>query len=273
MADVYATLADGGWRNTPIAITKVVFPDGHVDNNWGKPHRVKVLSEAVTAEETSILHQNVLGRHGRALGDQLPDRRQDGHDERTRRRVARRLHPRLLDGRVDGLPQQTRVDDRRPRRTAAGRRPAGGDLARRTWRPSPKASPASIPPVQGSALLSAVLRQVREHRRGPGEPAVRSRRTAVLQPSTTTRPAALRRAAGRSEHATIEVQEAPPPKASARPGAHTPAPRRRRTGRAGTARAVHSRQYGAARERRRDCALVRLDAAWRRRTRSNSRAR
>lgn len=61
MADVYATLADGGYRNTPIAITKVVFPDGHVDNNWGKPHRVKVLSDGVTSEETNILHQNVLG--------------------------------------------------------------------------------------------------------------------------------------------------------------------------------------------------------------------
>jgi penicillin-binding protein 1A len=59
MADVYATLADGGYRNTPIAITKVVFPDGQVDENWGKPHRVKVLSEAVTSVETSILEQNV----------------------------------------------------------------------------------------------------------------------------------------------------------------------------------------------------------------------
>jgi penicillin-binding protein 1A len=61
MANVYATLADGGWRNTPIAITKVVFPDGKTDTNWGKPHRVKVLSDGVTAEETSILHQNVEG--------------------------------------------------------------------------------------------------------------------------------------------------------------------------------------------------------------------
>jgi penicillin-binding protein 1A len=61
MANVYATLANGGIRNTPIAITKVVFPDGHVDTKWGKPHRVRVLSEAVAAEETSILHQNVLG--------------------------------------------------------------------------------------------------------------------------------------------------------------------------------------------------------------------
>jgi penicillin-binding protein 1A len=61
MANVYATLADGGWRNSPIAITKVVFPDGHADTNWGQPHRVKVLSEGVTGEETRILHLNVLG--------------------------------------------------------------------------------------------------------------------------------------------------------------------------------------------------------------------
>ena len=59
MSVVYATLADGGWRNSPIAITKVVFPDGHVDNNWGTPHRVRVLSQAVTAAETSILQDNV----------------------------------------------------------------------------------------------------------------------------------------------------------------------------------------------------------------------
>jgi penicillin-binding protein 1A len=59
MADVYATLADGGWRNSPIAITKVVFPDGRVDDGWGRPHRVKALPESVTAEETSILEDNV----------------------------------------------------------------------------------------------------------------------------------------------------------------------------------------------------------------------
>ncbi len=61
MAVVYATLADGGYRNTPIAITKVVFPEGRVDSSWGTPHRVKVLSNGVTAEETTILHENVLG--------------------------------------------------------------------------------------------------------------------------------------------------------------------------------------------------------------------
>jgi penicillin-binding protein 1A len=59
MSDVYATLADGGYRNKPIAITKVIFPDGHVDKSWGRPHRTKVLSDGVTAEETKILEENV----------------------------------------------------------------------------------------------------------------------------------------------------------------------------------------------------------------------
>jgi penicillin-binding protein 1A len=60
MAVVYATLADGGYRNSPIAITKVVFGNGHVDSSWGTPHRVKVLANGITSEETSILHENVL---------------------------------------------------------------------------------------------------------------------------------------------------------------------------------------------------------------------
>jgi penicillin-binding protein 1A len=70
MANVYATLADGGYRNTPIAITKVVFPNGRVDSSWGKPHRVKVLSNGITSEETKILHENVLsGTAGRSAID------------------------------------------------------------------------------------------------------------------------------------------------------------------------------------------------------------
>jgi penicillin-binding protein 1A len=62
MANVYSTLADGGWRNKQIYITKVVFPDREgTDNNWGKAKRTKVLPTAAAAVETSILHDNVLG--------------------------------------------------------------------------------------------------------------------------------------------------------------------------------------------------------------------
>ena len=38
MANVYSTIADGGWRNKQITITKVVFPNGRVDSSWGTPH-------------------------------------------------------------------------------------------------------------------------------------------------------------------------------------------------------------------------------------------
>ena len=115
MAVVYATLADGGWRNSPIAITKVVFPDGHVDESWGTPHRVKVLSEGVTSEETNILEQNVQSGTATRSAINCPTAAKTGTDQRTGGRLARRLHARFLDGGVDGLSQSARVDDRRSR--------------------------------------------------------------------------------------------------------------------------------------------------------------
>jgi penicillin-binding protein 1A len=58
MANAYATLASGGIRNKPIAILKVRFPDGNVEN-LGKPKRERVFSDAVAYEVTKILKQNV----------------------------------------------------------------------------------------------------------------------------------------------------------------------------------------------------------------------
>jgi penicillin-binding protein 1A len=61
MANVYSTIADGGWRNKQIAITKVVFPNGRVDRSWGRTKRVKVYSTAAAGVERQILQDNVLG--------------------------------------------------------------------------------------------------------------------------------------------------------------------------------------------------------------------
>src|SRR3954447_24743674 len=58
MADAYATRADGGIRNEPIAISKVVFPDGKSDD-LGKPQRKRVLSDGVAYAVTKILEQNM----------------------------------------------------------------------------------------------------------------------------------------------------------------------------------------------------------------------
>jgi penicillin-binding protein 1A len=58
MANAYGTLASGGIRNKPIAILRVKFPDGEVEE-LGKPKRERVFSDAVAYEVTKILKQNV----------------------------------------------------------------------------------------------------------------------------------------------------------------------------------------------------------------------
>jgi penicillin-binding protein 1A len=65
MADAYATIASGGYRNRPRAIRKVVFPDGssELPARW-KVHRVKAFDTSVTYEATKILEDNVQGGTG-----------------------------------------------------------------------------------------------------------------------------------------------------------------------------------------------------------------
>jgi penicillin-binding protein 1A len=65
MANAYATLADGGIHSEPIAIRKVVFPDGHVDDT-GDPKRNRVFQDGVASEVTSILSDNVDAGTGTA---------------------------------------------------------------------------------------------------------------------------------------------------------------------------------------------------------------
>ncbi|MGN6188814.1 MAG: transglycosylase domain-containing protein [Conexibacter sp.] len=49
MANAYATVADGGWRNTVTAITKVVHPDGTVDD-LGRPRRKQTFTDGEAYE-------------------------------------------------------------------------------------------------------------------------------------------------------------------------------------------------------------------------------
>ena len=65
MANAYGTLAANGWRNRPIAITKVTFPDGRTEN-LGKPRRHRAFSDGVTAKATDILEQNMTSGTGTA---------------------------------------------------------------------------------------------------------------------------------------------------------------------------------------------------------------
>jgi penicillin-binding protein 1A len=66
MASAYATLAAGGIYSKPMAIRKVVLPDGKVDTSagWGKPERKRVIADWVAAEVTRILEENMTSGTG-----------------------------------------------------------------------------------------------------------------------------------------------------------------------------------------------------------------
>jgi penicillin-binding protein 1A len=70
MASAYATLAAGGIYSEPMAIRKVVLPDGTEDTDagWGKPQRRRVVADWVADEVTEILEDNIDGGTGTNAG-------------------------------------------------------------------------------------------------------------------------------------------------------------------------------------------------------------
>ena len=66
MTRAYTTINTGGWRVKPVAITKVVFPDGRVDTKIGKPRRVKIFTDGQTHEATMAMEANVQRGTGTA---------------------------------------------------------------------------------------------------------------------------------------------------------------------------------------------------------------
>jgi penicillin-binding protein 1A len=74
MASAYTTFAAGGVYSKPMAIRRVVLPNGTVDDQagWGKPDRKRVITDGVAYEVTKILEENVIG--GTGVGARLSDR-------------------------------------------------------------------------------------------------------------------------------------------------------------------------------------------------------
>jgi penicillin-binding protein 1A len=69
MANAYATIASGGFRNRPTAIKRIVFPDGHAEQGKSLPkrfrvRRTKVFSDGVAAKGREILEQNMVSGTG-----------------------------------------------------------------------------------------------------------------------------------------------------------------------------------------------------------------
>ena len=68
MASAYSTIAAGGMYSKPMAITRVVLPNGKIDTSapWGKPQRERVIPDWVAATVTRVLEQNMLYGTGRS---------------------------------------------------------------------------------------------------------------------------------------------------------------------------------------------------------------
>ena len=287
MAVVYATLADGGWRNSPIAITKVVFPDGHVDNNWGTPHRVRALSEAVTGAETSILQQNVQSGTAARSAINCPTAAKTGTTSK------------LIDAWLDGYtPRYSTVvwmgyPNRRVEMTDVHGEPQqGGYLPAEIWHDlhggrHRRQAVRPLPAADRSALTTSpffgkysVGRAAKPQLRIPQPGEEPSQETYKPGPRTNR---LLRR---KPDEAPATAPPAPPALQAARPPAtrspprprrgqsHGRRPRRRlsRRSRALVVWAHHKRtmELVRARERHR---RAEWNGVWRRRTRSNSRVR
>jgi penicillin-binding protein 1A len=84
MASAYATIAAGGIYSRPMAITKVVLPDGTVDRGagWGVPERKRVISDGVAYEVTKILRDNINSGTGTAANIPRPAAGKTGTTER-----------------------------------------------------------------------------------------------------------------------------------------------------------------------------------------------
>jgi len=74
MATAYATIASGGYRNRPTAITKITHEStgkSELPRRW-RPRRTKIFPDGVTYEATKILQQNITGGTGGLAGIGCP---------------------------------------------------------------------------------------------------------------------------------------------------------------------------------------------------------
>jgi penicillin-binding protein 1A len=123
MANAYATVADGGWRNTVTAITKVVHPDGTVDD-LGRPRRVKKFTDGQAYEILPAMHAVLVS--GTAAGKDLgcPDAGKTGTTSNNTDAWFVGVTPRLSTAVWVGFPNET---------TTLGTSVFGGTIAAPIW--------------------------------------------------------------------------------------------------------------------------------------------
>ena len=121
MANAYATIADGGWRNKPIAIRKVDVPRRarRQPRQAAPAPRVRRRRHGRGDEDPRAERQE-RHRLPERDADRLPGGRQDRHDRQLHRRLVRRLHAAPGDLGLGRPRDLARADARRRRRHDPG---------------------------------------------------------------------------------------------------------------------------------------------------------
>jgi penicillin-binding protein 1A len=104
MANAYATIVDGGYRNKPKAIIKVKFPSGKVDN-LGKPQRVKTFNSGAMYVVQKILEQNIQGGTGTRANIGCPAGGKTGTTDKNRNAWFVGFTPKLATSVWVGFPR------------------------------------------------------------------------------------------------------------------------------------------------------------------------
>ncbi len=111
-ATAYSTIASGGYRNTPTAIDRVVFPSSSAQFPGGKtvdlgnPKRAKTFQNGVTGEVTKILARNVTGGTGTRSQIQCPSAGKTGTTDNFRDAWFSGFTPRLATSVWVGYPDE-----------------------------------------------------------------------------------------------------------------------------------------------------------------------
>ena len=104
MSDAYATLASGGIRHDPVAIRRVVFPGGKVDQpERPEPEAGDLRSGRLRGDAAPARQHHRRHRHGRLHRLRGPGR-QDRHHRPLHRRLVRRLPAQPGDRGLGRLP-------------------------------------------------------------------------------------------------------------------------------------------------------------------------
>jgi penicillin-binding protein 1A len=123
MADAYATVADGGWRNTVTAITKVVHPDGRVDD-LGRPRRKKKFTDGQAYEILPAMKAVLISGTAGGQGIGCPSAGKTGTTSNNTDAWFVGVTPRLSTAVWVGFPNET---------TTLGSSVFGGTIAAPIW--------------------------------------------------------------------------------------------------------------------------------------------